>query len=42
VRFDLPAAVEPAVRQALAVRVLDAVRRSGRTYGPVRISVGTG
>jgi hypothetical protein len=42
VRFDLPATVDPAVRQALAVRVLDAVRRSRRTYGPVRVSVGTG
>jgi hypothetical protein len=42
VRFDLPATVDPAVRQALAGRVLDAVRRSRRTYGPVRVSVGTG
>ena len=39
VRFDLPVTVSPAVRQALAVRVLDAVRGSGRTYGPVQVSV---
>jgi hypothetical protein len=39
VSFDLPVTVTPAVRQALAVRVLDAVRTSGRTYGPVRVSV---
>jgi hypothetical protein len=39
VHFDLPVAVAPAVKQALAVRVLDAVRRAGRTYGPVEVSV---
>lgn len=39
VRFDLPAAVTPATKQALAVRVLDAVRGAGRTYGPVQVSV---
>ena len=39
VRFDLPMAVSPAVKQALAVRVLDAVRGAGRTYGPVDVSV---
>jgi hypothetical protein len=39
VRFDLPVSVSSAVRQALAVRVLDAVRGSGRTYGPVQVSV---
>jgi hypothetical protein len=39
VRFDLPVSVSPAVRQALAVRVLDAVRGSGRTYGPVQVAV---
>jgi hypothetical protein len=39
VRFDLPVGVSPAVRQALAVRVLDAVRGSGRTYGPVQVAV---
>jgi hypothetical protein len=42
VRFDLPVTVDPAVRQALAVRVLDAVRGSSRTYGPVHVSVGIG
>jgi hypothetical protein len=39
VRFDLPVSVTPLVRQALAVRVLDAVRGAGRTYGPVQVSV---
>jgi len=39
VHFDLPAAASPATKQALAVRVLDAVRGAGRTYGPVRVSV---
>jgi hypothetical protein len=39
VRFDLPVSVSPRVRQALAVRVLDAVRGAGRTYGPVQVSV---
>ena len=39
VHFDLPVAVAPAVKQALAVRVLDAVRRAGRTYGPVEVAV---
>jgi hypothetical protein len=39
VRFDLPVTVSPAVRQALAVRVLDAVRGAGRTHGPVQVSV---
>jgi hypothetical protein len=39
VQFDLPVAVAPAVKQALAVRVLDAVRGAGRTYGPVEVSV---
>ncbi len=39
VHFDLPVAVAPAVKQALAVRVLDAVRGAGRTYGPVEVSV---
>jgi hypothetical protein len=39
VRFEVPGAVTPAVKQALAVRVLDAVRCVGRTYGPVEISV---
>jgi hypothetical protein len=41
VHFDLPVAVSPAVEQALAVRVLDAVRGAGRTYGPVAVSVDT-
>ena len=39
VRFDLPSAVAPAVKQALAVRVLDAVRGGQRTYGPVQVTV---
>jgi hypothetical protein len=39
VRFDLPVSVSSAVRQALAVRVLDALRGAGRTYGPVQVSV---
>jgi hypothetical protein len=39
VEFELPAAVTTAVKQALAVRVLDAVRSAGRTYGPVHVSV---
>jgi hypothetical protein len=38
VRFDLPVAVAPRVKQALAVRVLDAVRGAGRTYGPVEVT----
>ena len=42
VRFDLPVTVPPGVRQALAVRVLDAVRGAGRTYGPVQVTVSTG
>jgi hypothetical protein len=39
VRFDLPVAVAPRVKQALGVRVLDAVRGAGRTYGPVEVTV---
>jgi hypothetical protein len=39
VRFDLPVAVTPTVKQALAVRALDAVRETGRAYGPIEISV---
>jgi hypothetical protein len=39
VQFDLPVPVAPGVKQALAVRVLDAVRGAGRTYGPVQVSV---
>jgi hypothetical protein len=39
VTFDLPVAVTPAVKQAVAVRVLDAVRCAPRTYGPVQVSV---
>jgi hypothetical protein len=35
----LPTAVTRAVKQAQAVRVLDAVRGAGRTYGPVHVSV---
>ena len=39
VSFHLPVAVSPATKQALAVRVLDAVRGGGRTFGPVHVSV---
>jgi hypothetical protein len=39
VRFEVPAAVAPATKQALAVRVLDAVRSAGRTFGAVDVSV---
>jgi len=39
VEFILPSPVSGAVKQALAVRVLDAVRGAGRTYGPARVSV---
>jgi len=39
VEFDLPVTVSQTVRHALAVRVLDAVRGAGRTYGPVHVSV---
>jgi hypothetical protein len=39
VTFDLPVTVTPSVKQALAVRVLDAVRGAGRTYGAVQVSV---
>jgi hypothetical protein len=41
VRLDLPVTVSPAVRQALGVRVLDAVRGAGRTFGPVQVTVST-
>lgn len=39
VHFDVPLVVGPGVEQALAVRVLDAVRTAGRTYGAVGVSV---
>ncbi len=39
VRFALPLAVGTRVRHALAVRVLDALRGSGRTYGRVDVVV---
>jgi hypothetical protein len=39
VQFTLPKPVSPAVKQALAVRVVDAVRSAGHTYGPARVSV---
>lgn len=42
VEFDLPLPVDAAVKQALAVRVLDAVRGAGRTYGSVEVSVHAG
>lgn len=37
--FTLPIPVSASVKQALAVRVLDAVRSAGRTYGSARVSV---
>jgi hypothetical protein len=40
VHFDVPAAVGPGLRQALAVRVLDAVRAGRQTYAEVTVSVG--
>jgi hypothetical protein len=39
VEFALPIPVSAAVKQPLAVRVLDAVRSAGRTSGPTRVSV---
>lgn len=39
VQFTLPIPIGTAVKQALAVRVVDAVRSAGRTYGPARVSV---
>jgi hypothetical protein len=39
VRFDLPAPADRALQQALAVRVLDALRSSRRTFGGVDVSV---
>ena len=39
VRFDLPVTVAPTVKQALAVRALDALRGTRRTHGPVEVSV---
>lgn len=42
VRLDVPSPVSPAVRRAVAVRVLDAVRTAGRTFGPVQVSIHAG
>lgn len=42
VHLELPTAVARGVEQALAVRVLDAVRADGRTYGRVDVHVRTG
>ena len=39
VHLDLPVAVDTGLEQALGVRVLDAVRASGRTYGQVHVQV---
>lgn len=39
VRFDIPAPMSTGVCQALAVRVLDAVRGGRQTYGRVSVSV---
>lgn len=39
VHLDVPVPVTGAVRRAVAVRVLDAVRGAGRTYGTVHVEV---
>lgn len=39
VHVDVPVPVTDAVRRAVAVRVLDAVRGAGRTYGTVHVEV---
>jgi hypothetical protein len=39
VHLDVPVVVDTALEQALGVRVLDAVRASGRTYGQVHVQV---
>lgn len=39
VHRDVPVPVSDAVRRAVAVRVLDAVRGAGQTYGPVHVSL---
>ena len=39
VHLDVPVPVTDAVRRAVAVRVLDAVRGAGRTYGTVHVEV---
>jgi hypothetical protein len=39
VDLHLPVALERPMQQALAVRVLDAVHASGRTYGQVDVNV---
>jgi hypothetical protein len=39
VELCLPRPIDPQVEQALAVRVLDAVRASGKTYGEVNVKV---
>jgi hypothetical protein len=39
VHVTVPVAVEPNLEQAIAVRVLDAVRTSGRTFGQVGVQV---
>jgi hypothetical protein len=39
IRLDLPTAVSRGVEQALAVRVLDAVRTTPRTYGRIDVEV---
>jgi hypothetical protein len=39
VHFEVPVPVSPAMKQALAVRVLDVVRGAGRTYGQVHVFV---
>ena len=42
VHIDLPEAVSQGVEHALAVRVLDAVHSSGRTFGDINVYVHSG
>jgi hypothetical protein len=39
VHLDVPGQVRKGIREALAVRALDAVRATGRTYGAVNVQV---
>jgi hypothetical protein len=39
VHLEVPAAVDRHTEQAMAVRVLDAVRAAPRTYGEVNVTV---
>ena len=42
VHLELPTTVTRGLEQALAVRVLDAVRSDARTYGKVDVHIHTG